>query len=242
MRNNIPVLYGAELYDQYTVESVAAYDDAMIRRLRQEIRLMGRGPRTLIDIGTGTAQLLIKIATHPDLKCLRMTGTDYFEDMLQKARETVQRYALEHVIKIAHADVHDMPYPDDCFDFVISRSTIHHWASPVKAFHEIYRILTPGGVAIIHEPRRDPNPEALAEFNRRRQEVGVVPTTLEEKYTPEEVKQFLKEAHLHRYSIVSAPSRGPGSLGFEVRISKCNPLKVYIASWIAKIKTARNSW
>ena len=242
MRENIPVHYGPELYDNYTAESVEAYDDAMIRRLQQEIRLMGKGPRTLVDIGTGTAQLLIKIARLPEQPRLTLIGTDYFEDMIDKARETVASHGLEDAIAIEQADVHAMPFPDDFTDFVISRSTIHHWAQPLKAFDEIYRILKPGGVAIIHEPRRDPDPEALAEFNRKRQEVGVQPTTLDEKYTPEEIQQFLRSAGLHRQSIVSAPKRGPGSLGFEVRISKCHPLKVYVYSWLAKIKMARDSW
>ena len=95
---------------------------------------------------------------------------------------------------IDRADVHQMPYSDESADFIISRSTIHHWADPVKAFQEIYRLLTPGGVAIIHEPRRDPHPKALADFNAARAAVGVEPARMDEKFTPTEVKGFLKKA------------------------------------------------
>jgi len=62
MRDNMPVHYSAADYDRYTTDAVSTYDDGMIRRLLQEYRLMGRGKRVLLDIGTGTAQLLLKIA------------------------------------------------------------------------------------------------------------------------------------------------------------------------------------
>ena len=238
MRCNKPVHYSAQLYDEYTTESVERYDEAMIRRLLQELWLVGRGPHTLIDVGTGTARLLVKIAKHPSFTDTRLIGTDYFPDMVAQARETVQRHGLQAQVTIDYADVHDMPYPRDHADFVISRSCIHHWANPVTAFQEIYRVLRCGGVALLHEPRRDPHPEALAEFNHKRDQVGVEPARLEEKYTPEEVKRFLKEAGLHKQSIVSAPKSGPGSLGFEVRLSKCHPLKVHVVSWIARIVLA----
>ena len=94
--------------------------------------------------------------------------------------------------------------------------------------------LAPGGVAIIHEPRRDPSPDALAEFNRARAAVGVEPARMEEKYTAAEVDAFLRRAGLAKQSIISAPRRGPGSMGFEVRISKCHPFKVWCLRWLAR--------
>ncbi len=242
VRNNMPVHYSVEQYDRYTENAVEVYDDAMTRRLLQEQRLMrGKSP-TVLDIGTGTAQLLVRMAHDPLLANFRLIGTDFFEDMVAQAQETVRRNNLTHRVSIERSDVHDLPNADNSVEFVISRSTIHHWANPVKAFQEIYRVLKPEGVAIIHEPRRDPNPDALAEFNRQRAAVEVEPSRMDEKYTADEVRQFLKDAGLASQSIVSAPRSGPGSMGFEVRLSKCHPLKVRVISWIAKFKIWRNSW
>lgn len=140
--------------------------------------------------------------------------------MVDKARETVKQNGLENRIDIVYADVHNMPLSDCYADLVLSRSTVHHWADPVKAFQEIYRILKPGGVAIIHDIRRDPPAEVVAEFNRRRQEAGIVPTNLEEKYTPQEVEGRLQAAGLADHATIIAPKSGPESLGFELRISK----------------------
>jgi ubiquinone/menaquinone biosynthesis C-methylase UbiE len=210
--------------------------------LRKEYRVLKRSPCTLIDVGTGTAQLLVKLAAHNDMKWKRIIGTDVFEDMVTKARKTIAENKLEDQVAIDLADVHQMPYPDASADFIISRSTIHHWADPVKAFREIYRLLSPGGVAIIHEPRRDPHPKALAAFNAARAAVGVEPARMDEKFTAGEVKSFLRQAGLERQSIVSAPMRGPGSMGFEVRISKCHPFKVWCIRWVARAFVLLKSW
>ncbi len=238
----MPVHYSAEKYDEYTKHSVGVHDERTIRRLRQEYRRLGRVPATLIDVGTGTAQLLVKLAAHKDMHWKKIIGTDVFEDMIEKARETIAANALQNQVTIDLADVHQMPYADGCADFIISRSTIHHWADPAKAFAEIYRLLSPEGVALIHEPRRDPHPEALAAFNVARAAVGVEPARMDEKYTAAEVEEFLRQAGLQRQSVVSAPRRGPGSMGFEVRISKCHPFKVWCIRWIAKAYLLLKTW
>ena len=242
MRTNMPVHYSAEKYDEYTRNSVAVHDERMIRRLRQEYRGLRRAPCTLVDIGTGTAQLLVKLAAHNDMQWQKIIGTDVFEDMVSKARETIAAHNIDDRVTIDLCDVHQMPYPDNSADLIISRSTIHHWADPVQAFREIYRLLAPGGVAVIHEPRRDPHPEALAAFNRARAEVGVEPARMDEKYTAREVRGFLRAAGIERQSIVSAPRRGPGSMGFEVRISKCHPLKVAVIRCIARAYLLLKTW
>jgi ubiquinone/menaquinone biosynthesis C-methylase UbiE len=216
-RENLHVHYSAESYDKYTEGFVRIYDEGMIKRLLQEGGARGG---VLLDVGTGTAQLLIKIAALPALEGLRMIGVDYYQDMVDEARKAVALERLQGRIEVLQADAHRLPFPDDFADFIISRSTIHHWADPVQAFKEIHRVLKPGGVALIHDVRRDPAPDVLAQFNEQRRLAGVEPCRLEEKYTAAEVEAFLAEAGLHGDATAEAPTRGPGALGFEVRITK----------------------
>ena len=75
---------------------------------------------------------------------------------------------FEGRIELAVDDVHEMRWPDAFADIIISRSTIHHWHDPRKALRDIFRVLKPGGIAMIHDVRRDPAPEAIEEFNRLR--------------------------------------------------------------------------
>jgi ubiquinone/menaquinone biosynthesis C-methylase UbiE len=216
-RENLHVHYSAESYDKYTEGFVQIYDEGIVNRLLQEGATRGG---VLLDVGTGTARLLIKIAAVPALASLRMIGVDYYQDMVDEARRAVSLAQLEGRIELTQADAHQLPYPEDFADFIISRSTIHHWADPVQALKEMFRVLKPGGVALVHDVRRDPAPDVLAQFNEQRRLAGVEPCRLEEKYTAGEVKAFLIEAGLQYDAIVAAPTEGAGALGFEVRIAK----------------------
>lgn len=221
-RENLHVHYSASDYDRYTDKFVEVYDASMIKRLIEESRGRAAGG-VLLDVGTGTARLLVKIAAVAELKGLRLVGIDYFEDMIAAARQTVEGHGLGQAIELLRADAHDLPFPEGFADYVISRSTIHHWSEPARALREIHRVLKPGGVAIIHDVRRDPNPEVLERFNELRRQAGVEPARLEEKYTAAEVEGFLETAGLQNSATVVAPNTGPGALGFEVRITKAAP-------------------
>ncbi len=237
-RQNLHVHYSAEDYDRYSKNAIGEYDDGLLKRVRQEwMTMSARNPR-LVDIGTGTAQLLIRMAGDPRYDRFELIGTDYFEDMLDTARAAVAEAGCSDRVRLELNDVHDLPYDDQSVDFVTSRSTIHHWQNPVQAFREIFRILKPGGVALIHEPRRDPNPEALAEFNRRRHELGIEDARMDEKYTPTEVSRFLVEADVARFGVINAPSRGPHSMGFEVRIARRHPLRISGFRVASRVRTA----
>lgn len=218
-RENLHVHYSAEDYDRYTERFVEVYDASMIKRLKQEMRARAR-EGVLLDVGTGTARLLVKMAAVPELSGLRMVGIDFFEDMIDAARRAVAASGLDGRIELHVADAHDLPFPEGFADYVISRSTIHHWTAPPRALREIYRVLRPGGVALIHDVRRDPAPDVLAQFNEQRRLAGVEPTRLDEKYTAAEVRAFLEEAGLSDHGEVEAAESGPGALGFEVRITK----------------------
>jgi ubiquinone/menaquinone biosynthesis C-methylase UbiE len=218
-RQNLRVRNSAADYDRYTSTFVDVYDQGMISSLKQACRSRGTDG-VLIDIGTGTAQLPVKIACVPEFAELDIIGTEYFDDMVERARETIRARGLANRIRIDKADVHKMPYPSDHALFIISRSTVHHWADPVQAFSEIFRILKPGGGAIIHDLRRDADETALRNFNRAREEAGVGPTTLEEKYTAAEVMDILGEAGIRHQSEISIPTSGPGAIGIAIHINK----------------------
>jgi ubiquinone/menaquinone biosynthesis C-methylase UbiE len=217
--NQAHVRYSAEQYDAYTAKYVARFDEILAARIVEA--MAGRPPEaTLLDVGTGTARLLIYLAAIPALQQMRFVGTDVFEDMVARAQETVSAAGLSDRIDVRLEDVHAMRFADGFADIAISRSTIHHWSQPAQAFREIYRVLKPGGVAILHDVRRDPAPEAIADFNAQRAKAGLPPSHLEEKFTVAEVTEFLREANLASASRVKSSSKGIAALGYEVVIEK----------------------
>lgn len=218
IRKNLPVTYSPDLYDHYTSDFVARYDAALAGRVRAHYSKSGGGQQLLIDVGTGTARFLIRLAAIPELAQLRMVGTDHFLDMVNRAIKSVAQAGLTGRIRILKDDVHKLQFKDDSCDLLTSRSTIHHWKNPVRAFKEIYRVLKPGGVAIIQDIRRDASPEAQIEFQRTRKEAGVPPAKFAEKYSPSEVEAFIAKAGLSAASKINTHPAWP--IGFEVVITK----------------------
>ncbi len=219
-RDNLHVHYSAQDYDRYTAAFVAAYDKLLLNHLAAAVARRRGEPGILLDVGTGTAQLLAQIAFRPAFEHLVLVGTDYFPDMIALARSAVAAAGVGHRVRLLVDDAHRLSASSESIDYVISRSTIHHWADPPRAFREIHRVLRPGGLAIFHEPRRDADPEALAAFNRKRQAAGIEPVRLDEKFTVGEIEAFLAEAGLAgRYRVV-APEKGPRALGLSLELFK----------------------
>ncbi len=50
------------------------------------------------------------------------------------------------------ADIHDLPYADATYDFVLCSHVLEHVEDPVKAISEIRRVLKPNGVALLMVP------------------------------------------------------------------------------------------
>ncbi len=70
-------------------------------------------------------------------------STDISEEMIIRAIDSASpsHFAL--------APAERLPFPDQCFDRVISREVIEHVVNPEKMMQEIFRVLKPEGVAVI---------------------------------------------------------------------------------------------
>lgn len=59
-----------------------------------------------------------------------------------------EKYCPKAEIKIADLENEPLPYPDNYFDIVYSKSVIEHFYYPEKLVQEMQRVLKPGGLAI----------------------------------------------------------------------------------------------
>jgi SAM-dependent methyltransferase len=50
--------------------------------------------------------------------------------------------------------VSDLPFRDEAFDLVTANMVVEHLDSPAIQFHEVARVLKPGGLFILHTPNR----------------------------------------------------------------------------------------
>ncbi len=74
----------------------------------------------------------------------KVTGLDFTEAMIEKARINTQKLAYQNV-EFVQGDIEEMPLPDHSFDVVISNCVLNLVPDKEKAFKEIYRVLKPGG-------------------------------------------------------------------------------------------------
>jgi demethylmenaquinone methyltransferase/2-methoxy-6-polyprenyl-1,4-benzoquinol methylase len=107
----------------------------------------------LLDLATGTADVLISLTQ--DLKrktrIERAIGIDLAENMLQIGREKISRLGLNHVIQLQTADANCLPFTENIFHAVSMAFGIRNVENPMIVLKEMYRILKPGGRALILE-------------------------------------------------------------------------------------------
>jgi len=74
----------------------------------------------------------------------KVTGIDFSEDMVAKAKENAGKLGYDNVEFIS-GDIEEMPLENNTFDVVISNCVINLVPDKEKAFNEIIRVLKPGG-------------------------------------------------------------------------------------------------
>ena len=104
----------------------------------------------VLDLATGTGDLLISLLQRcPNI--VRATGLDISERMLEICREKLQARGLADRVDLVSADAAATPFSVDVFDVATMAFGIRNTANPAATLTEIYRILKPGGVALILE-------------------------------------------------------------------------------------------
>lgn len=99
-----------------------------------------------VDLGCGPGYLGLALAQISELNILLV---DKEEEMLQIAQKNIAERALNDRVNTIVADVENLPLEDGFVNLAVSRGSLFFWEEPVKAFNEIYRVLSLGSVAVI---------------------------------------------------------------------------------------------
>ncbi|MCH5462628.1 class I SAM-dependent methyltransferase [Lactobacillus sp. LC28-10] len=134
----------------------------------------------VLDLGTGHGAFLMEIAKK--LKAPgKVTGIDIWNqnDQLNNALANTQQLIdaqdLTGVSQLTTANMTDLPFNDETFNFVVASVAIHNVkpaSARAKAISEAYRVLKPGGEIIIIDI------EHIAQYQRTLQQLGVSELTV----------------------------------------------------------------
>ncbi|GHF38943.1 demethylmenaquinone methyltransferase/2-methoxy-6-polyprenyl-1,4-benzoquinol methylase [Deinococcus metalli] len=104
-------------------------------------------PRRVLDVATGTADFALELKVRaPGAEVI---GSDFVPQMLDLGREKARARHLD--IRLEEGDALDLPYPDGHFDTVTCAFGFRNFADYARGLEEFWRVLAPGGRAVILE-------------------------------------------------------------------------------------------
>ena len=104
----------------------------------------------VLDIGSGSGETVLTIAQKvgPTGKAV---GVDFSPEGIALARKRAKERKLEKVAEFHLAHAHELPFPDNSFDAVISECVVCLTQDKQKVLNEKVRVLKPGGRVIMHD-------------------------------------------------------------------------------------------
>jgi ubiquinone/menaquinone biosynthesis C-methylase UbiE len=118
------------------------------------------GPRAcVLEIAPGPGYLAIEIAR---LAHCRVVGVDISRTFIRIAKDNAEKAGLD--IAFEEGDAADLPLPANAFDFVVCTAAFKNFTRPLAALDEMYRVLKPGGTALIVDLRKDFSPQAIRDY------------------------------------------------------------------------------
>jgi len=102
-----------------------------------------------LDVACGTGDLSIAAACkHPEI-CV--TGIDFVPEMVEAAKEKVQKKNLAHRITLLQGDALQLPFEENHFDVAGIAFGIRNIPDRRRALSEMLRIIVPGGQVMVLE-------------------------------------------------------------------------------------------
>ena len=119
---------------------------AAMRSAALDAAQLGERRLKILDAGAGTGFTTEGIVERVDADCVTM-----LDQSPHQLRHAERKPALARVEKVL-GDAEALPLPTDHFDRYVSAGSIEYWPAPERGIAEAYRVLAPGGVALVVGP------------------------------------------------------------------------------------------
>jgi ubiquinone/menaquinone biosynthesis C-methylase UbiE len=112
----------------------------------------------ILEVAPGPGILSVELAR---LGRYQVTGLDISRTFVAIATERARRAGVRAAFREGNAS--DLPFPDSSFDLVVTQAAFKNFSEPQRAIDEMFRVLLPGGGAIIQDMRKEATEEAIVE-------------------------------------------------------------------------------
>lgn len=102
-----------------------------------------------LDLACGTGDVSFALATAEQVESIE--GLDLSEGMVEFGRKKIEKKQLAHKVQLNIGDGVTVPRPDQTVDVVTLTFGIRNFSQPQESLRNIYRVLKPGGRALILE-------------------------------------------------------------------------------------------
>ncbi|MHA1524480.1 MAG: ArsR/SmtB family transcription factor [Alphaproteobacteria bacterium] len=177
-------------------------DEEMVEQAMLEAAGPGRFA-DMLDLGTGTARMLELFAA----RIGHGVGIDLSRPMLAYARARLERAHLDHC-QVRHGDLTNVARDNASVDLVVVHQVLHYFDDPAPIFHEICRVLRPGGRVVIADFAPHDLEVLRHDFAHRR--LG---------FSPDQFQRWAQAAGLEITGMVAlGPKRAVGKAGLTVTV------------------------
>lgn len=208
-----------EQYDEYQQKCHGKRGEVMRDRLVDCINLSYQAPIKVLDCGTGTADIAIRVASRYPKSTVY--GLDASGGLLRIAKEKITKQKLQSRIKLIKADLRDgIPSEVGIVDAVVSQYVFHYKFNRVSLFKLIRNALKNGGKLVfgINIPLLDDR--------------------LNQKWWQETQRNCFSWYRQHRYGEKTARKRVRAYLKFLERYAAAHCTKDPVDKWLSDLRKA----
>jgi ubiquinone/menaquinone biosynthesis C-methylase UbiE len=145
--------FTARWYASLTHKSMDEFA-ALARRVAEDLPAGAQ----VLEVAPGPGYFAIEL---PKLGDYGVSGLDISHTFVSIARRNAAQAGVD--VDFRQGDAAAMPFDGKTFDFLLCRAAFKNFSQPVRALQEMYRVLKPGGHALIIDLRRDASRESVSE-------------------------------------------------------------------------------
>lgn len=194
--------------------------EAQVAEYRRQAQRLTEGladGSSILEVAPGPGFFAVELARD---RRFHVTGLDISETFVKLATELAARSGVR--VDFRHGDAAAMPFPADQFELIVCQAAFKNFDQPVTALDEMYRVLRPGGHAVVQDMNARTGKAAIAaevesmgvgrvaEFTTRQILTGL----RRRAYSPD---QFEELAQRSAFAGATVSTKG---IGLEVRLEK----------------------